>query len=328
VKFLLPTGIGDSVWALHKCQSVRDSLDPGGTIDIALVGGENQIDSRALDFVRRFSFVSSAQMRSFNIHRDGSWFNKDGTYNYVEDGWYEFGSERYCVLVPNAPLERGERLETWLPHYAINWDIFDDFRITSAERKYADSLSASIGPYAVFYPGPLNGNTEDGHNRNALWKPEDWVTLGRRVHDELGLHIVVVGAPYDASYYQWLLGPALNGDMNWWHNLIGQTNLGQLWSVTSLAKFVISYQAGVGIISTYLGTPTGIFWRGFGDSISSTNFLSFNEAMASAWVPPKVLDAGTHLPLIYGRHDVSYIMDAILTRGWCAAPAAAVRAGQ
>jgi len=316
MNILAPTGIGDVAWALHKVQSIRDAQDPGGTIDIHLVGGENQIDSRALDFVRRFNFVDSASMKPYNIHRDGSWFNDDGTYNYLEDGWYEFGGVRYCVLVPNAPLERGERLESWLPHYAINWDIFNEFNISGSEDEWAAQLASRMGPYCVFYPGPLNGNTEDGHNRNALWKPEDWVQLGHRIHDEYGLRIVVVGAPYDASYYQWLLGPAINGDADHWHSLIGQTNLGQLWSVTSRAKFVISYQAGVGIISTYLKTPTGIFWRGYGDSLSPTNFLSFSEKMASAWVPPSILNAGTHLPLIYGRHGVSYIMEQIKVRGW------------
>jgi hypothetical protein len=316
MKFVLPTGIGDSVWALHKIQAIRDKLDPGGTIDIFLVGGDNLLDSRALDFVRRFTFVNSARMVAFHLHKPGTWTRPDGTYDYIDDGMYDFGGERYCVLIPNAALERGERLESWLPHYAIDWNIFDHFRITNGEREFADNLHARIGDYAVFYPGPLAGNTEDGHNRNALWKPQDWVALGRRMHNELGLRIVVVGAPYDASYYEWQLGPALNGDITYWDNLIGATNLGQLWSVTSRAKFCISYQAGVGIISTYLGTPTAIFWRGYGDSLSSSRFISFNEKMASAWVPPRILESGKHLPLIYGRHGVEYIWREIRERGW------------
>jgi hypothetical protein len=320
MKFLLPTGIGDSVWALHKIGAIRDVQDAGGPIDVALVGGTSQLDSRALDFIRRFTFVNSATMKPYNIYRDGSWFTKQGFYNYLDDGWYEFEGTKYCILIPNATLERGERLETWLPQYAIRWNIFDDFRITDDERSFATQLHARIGDYAVFYPGPLAGNTEDGHNRNALWPPENWVELGRRIHAELGLRIVVVGALYDASYWQWLLGPLLADDMPHWYNLIGQTNLGQLWSVTSRAKFLISYQAGVGIVATYLNTPTAVWWRPYGDSISQSGFLSFDERMASAWVPPKVLDSGTHLPLIYGRHGVGYIMDAIRDRGWAGTP--------
>src|SRR5262249_4765816 len=153
----------------------------GGPINIALVGGQSQVDCRALDFVKRFTFVSSAVMKPFPIHKpDEDWIKRDGTYNYLEDGIYEFAGKRYVVLVPNAALERGERLETWLPHRKINWNIWDDFVITPQERRVGYDLLQRIGPYAVFYPGPLNGNTEDGHNRNALWKPQDWVELGQR----------------------------------------------------------------------------------------------------------------------------------------------------
>jgi len=212
MRFLLPTGIGDSVWALHKIEAVRDGLfkkqpEIGREIDVFLVGGNNQVDTRALDFVRRFKFVNKVEMKSCSIHKAGYWINDDGTYNYLDDGWYEFEGERYCVLVPNMPLEHGIRLEDWLPHYPIRWDIWKDFRIDQEERDFADSIHAKIGDYAVFYPGPLGGNTENGHNRGALWKPDDWRQLGSRIQSEHGLSIVVVGAPYDASYWQFLLGP-------------------------------------------------------------------------------------------------------------------------
>jgi hypothetical protein len=322
MKFLLPQGIGDSVWALHKVQSIRDALDPGGPIDIWLTCSErNILQDRALDFIRRFDFVSSAEMRkNYSLHRDCAPgclpFTPGGYWDYIEDGMYEFEGERCCVLIPNAALERGIRLEQWLPQYAIDWDIFSRFRMTDAERAYGRNVRAKIGPYAAFYPGPLHGNTVEGHNRNMLWKPTDWVALGERIHRELGLLIVVVGAEYDHDYYTHMLAPRLNGASNRWVDLIGRTNIGELFSVTENAKLLISYQSGVGIVSTYLRTPTGIFWRPRGDSISQHGFLSFEEEMASAWVPPTIIQSGAHLPLIYGRHDVDYIMSAIKKRGW------------
>src|SRR5882724_277649 len=316
MRVLCPTGIGDSVWALMKVQAIRDKLDPGGPIDISLVGANSGIDSRALDFVKRFSFVHSVNMQPYSIQAYGPLVHPDGTYNYIEDGWYEFNNERYCALIPNATLEKGIRLEDWLPQYQIDWNIFKQFHISNDERIFGRRLYDRIGPYAVFYPGPIHGNTIEGHNRGPIWKPEDWVQLGKRIHNELGLQIVLVGAPYDASYYDSILGPALNGNGHYYTNLIGKTNLGELWSVTSNSKFVISYQAGVGIISTYLGTPTGIFWRSQGDSISASGYLSFDERMASAWVPPSILEKGSHMPLIYGRHGVQYIMNQVRERGW------------
>jgi hypothetical protein len=328
MNFLLPTGIGDSVWALHKIEAIRDKVDPGGDIHVSLVGSNNQVDSRAMDFVRRFKFVSSVRMRPFSIHKEGPWISEDGTYNYIDDGLYTFGGEQYVALLPNRALEHGIRLEQWLPHHAVRWDIWKDFRIASEERMRVE------GPYCVFYPGPLHGNTADGHNRNALWRPEDWVELGRRIYGQLGLRIVTVGANYDATYYEWMLKPLLRRAGLQWTNLIGKTNLGELWSVTSAAKFVISYQAGVGIVSTYLGSPTAIFWRPYGDSISPQWFLSFDERMASAWVPPEVIATGKHLPLIYGKHGVEFILSEIVRRGWASekasavAPTAALPAGE
>jgi hypothetical protein len=317
MRFVLPTGIGDSVWALHKIQSVRDKLAPGEPIDVYLSCGKSSaLESRALDFVRRFDFINSVEMRpGWELRREPV-FHPAGYWNYIDDGMYEFEGERCCVLIPNASLERGIRLEQWLPQYAIDWTIFHHFKVSRAEKSFANKLYSRLGPYVVFYPGPLGGNTLEGHNRNMLWKPAEWISLGKRIHDELKLRIVAVGAPYDRDYYDHLLAPSLNGSSNYWTNLIGKTSLGELFSVTSRAKFVISYQAGVGIISTYLNTPTGIFWRPRGDSISQHGFLSFEEEMASAWVPPTMIESGAHLPLIYGRHGVNYIMENIKDRGW------------
>jgi hypothetical protein len=310
MRFLLPQGIGDSVWALHKIQSISTKIGDG-RIDVLLSGGGHQIETRALDFVRRFSFVDSAEMRPYSVHPKVA-VSPEGYYNYIEDGMYNFPDktgwkmERVCALMPNGPLERGIRLENWLPQYEINWDIWKDFIIDEL-----DHLTTSLIPrdYAVFYLGPLTGNTTDGHNRGPLWKPEDWINLGRRVHDEFGLRIVAVGAPYDVAYFQNLVGPQLNGDSPYWTNLIGQTSIGQLYSITQNARFVVSYQSGVGIVSAYLGTPTAIWWRGRGDSISPSKYLSFDERMASAWASPAMLQSRQYFPMIYKRDGVDEIME-------------------
>lgn len=319
MRFLLPTGIGDSVWALHKVQAIAASKnDP--IIDIGLSCGEakNKIEQRALDFVRRFSFVNSAKMCPGYAIVQPPAFTPEGYWNYLADGMYEFNGDDWCVLMPNAALERGTRLENWLPHYETRWNIWDDFKITNEEVLRAQAMKPgdALRPYCVFYPGPLDGNTIQGHNRNMIWRPQDWIELGRRVHSELKLDIVAVGAPYDASYYDTLIGPNLNGEHPYWHNRIGETSIGELFSLTLGARFVISYQAGVGIVSTYRGTNTAMFWRQKGDSIVQDGYLSFEEEMASAWVQPNALEMKRYLPLYYGRHDVSYIMKQVRDRLW------------
>jgi hypothetical protein len=317
IKFLCPQGIGDVTWALTKVESVRDALAPGEPIEVYLTCTKrDQLQDRALDYIRRFRFISSADMRlNYCIHNEPP-YRKDGCYSYIEDGWYDFPDGRYCALMPNGPLEHGIRLEKWLPKYPIRWDIFSDFTIRPSEYAYADRLYKSLGPYCVFYPGPLAGNSVSGHNRNMLWKPTEWVMLGERIREELGLKIVVVGASYDLDYYNEFIVPNLNGSSRGWISVIGETSIGQLYAVTQRSKFLISYQAGVGIISAYLGVPTAMWWRPWGDSLSQDIFLSFREEMSYAWAPPAILDSGSYLPMIYGKHRVNEIMSEIQSRRW------------
>lgn len=315
MKFILPQGIGDSVWALHKIQSANRALG-GGPIHVGLnCAEEGGVESRALDFVRRFSFVESARMLpGFGIHPQ-NWLDNEGRYIYIPSGPVRFMDEMYYALMPNGHLERGMRLESWLPEFEINWDIMDSFCITDEEKLAGESLKEQLGEYAVFYLGPASGNTIEGHNRGPMWTPDDWVTLGRRIINELGLKIVLVGAPYDLTYYIMHIN-LTHADQRDWICLIGETNVGQLYSVTMNSRFVISYQSGVGIVSSYLKVPTGIFWRPKGNSINPNYYISFEEQMASAWARPETITAGKHLPLIYGRHGVDYIMDQIKLRGW------------
>jgi len=314
MKFLLPTGIGDSVWGLHKVQSIANLHDKGCITVYLTYGDKSKIQQRALDFVRRFRFVNKVEMRPYEIMALPG-VTPDGYYSYIPDGWYDFGKERVCALIPNAYLERGIRLEEWMPNHAINWNIWDDFRISWWEQRFARKLKERIGDYAVFYPGPMHGNTIAGHNRGSIWQPQDWINLGYAIQ-QLGLKIVVVGATYDADYYDHCVAPGLNGGTPSWVNLIGKTNIGELFAVTNGAKFVVSYQAGVGIVSTYLGTPTAIFWRAHRDSLLPDGYLSFREEMASAWVPPHILAARKHLPLIYGKCSVDSIVEEIKERHW------------
>ena len=316
MKFLLPQGIGDSVWALHKIEDVAKKLK-ADSIEVYLnCSEENETQVRALDFVRRFDFVNSVRMLpGISIHPT-KYLDENGCYNYIPDGPTCFNNEQYYALMPNGHLERGHRLEDWLPEFEINWNIMNHFKISSKEAEFGETVKTALGGYAVFYLGPLAGNMFDGHNRDSLWTPQDWVDLGKQIKLALGIEIVIVGAPYDWQYYSAFVKPLLHTQTVLCTELISRTSIGELYALTSRARFVISYQSGVGIVSSYMGVPTGIFWRPKGNSISPNCYLSFEEEMASAWVNPQMIAAGKHLPLIYYRHGVDYIMEQILKRGW------------
>lgn len=321
LRFLVPQGIGDSIWALFKIQDVSEKLG-GGRIEvrIACSDANNPLESRALDFVSRFAFVDDVQMYQVPDRGQvgasllpGPATDADGLFRYLPDGPPASGTLTGIdyVLMPNAPLERGVRLEDWLPEFKIDWNIMDQFAFRDGEGQAASGLDK---PYAVFFCGSQGGNTTAGHNRNAIWRPEDWANLAYRVRHELGLEVVVVGAEYDRDYYEKQLLPLVKREP--WTDRIGQCSIGETLAVTKNAKFVISYQSGIGIVSSYMGTPLGIFWRQKGDSVSPECYISFEEEMASAWANPQMISSGKHLPLIYGRHGVDYIIDQIKERRW------------
>lgn len=311
MNFLVPQGIGDAVWALLKVQDIAAKRDNIINIFIACQNKNNAAETRALEFVRKFKFVSSAQMYEMPMNGQGGCIllpgpiaDENGFYRYIPDGESSLPGIDY-VLMPNAPLERGIKIEDWLPEYKTNWWIMKDFDF--------EETALFEKPYVVFYLSSLQNNTSSGHNRNGIWSPLQWATLGNYIQKELGYKIVVVGADYDKSYFTDYVKPLLNDE---WVNLIGICGIGQTFSIVKNARFVVAYQSGIGIVANYMGVPAGIFWRQKGDSISPDCYISFEEKMAEAWVNPAMIEQGKYLPLIYGRHDENYIIDEIKKRAW------------
>lgn len=320
MKFLVPQGIGDSIWCLLKIEDANRKLG-GGPLEvwIACFDNTNEVEKRAMTFVSRFGFVNACgmyQMPRFGqggaALRAGPAADADGYYRYLPDGdslTPVFGGIDY-IMMPNAPLERGVRLENWLPQFEVNWNIMDQFTFLPDELAVADALNK---PYAVFFLGSLTANTSAGHNRGPIWTPDEWVRLGDEVRNRFGLEVVVVGAEYDRSYYDTMILPRLSRP---WMNMIGDLSIGATTAITKKAKFVISYQSGIGIVASYMGTPVGIFWRQRGDSVTPSDYVTFREEMASAWTSPKMIASGKHLPLVYGRHGVDYILQQVEERKW------------
>jgi FkbM family methyltransferase len=297
-------GIGDSLWVLTKVPAL---LEREGC-DKAFVTLCGPPPYRAADFVAAFDFVAGADYSDLGVTEGGP--DADGKPRYAasQPGWHD----RFdWFLEANSTLERGRRLEGWLPELATDWNIGRHFRFKKEDQEFTERLAGELGPFCVFYFGPEAGNTTYGHNRGPLWRPEDWVKLERGVRG-LGLEVVGVGAPYDLSYFENHLAPAGLKC----HNAIGQWPIGRTFAVIKQARFVIAYQSGVGIFCPYMGVRAGCFWRPKGNSIAPDVYLSFEEDMAHCWVPPGVMERGDYLPLIYGRVTPESLLGEIGGRGW------------
>lgn len=246
----------------------------------------------------------------------GDGVDADGRYVYLPDGPTDFELPGIdFVLTPNHALERGARLEGWLPGYAIDWGVPSRFRF-DADDEAAAEAARGHGEYAVFYCGPLAGCTRDGHNRGPRWRPEQWVELGDRLRAAYGVRVVVIGADYDRSYYDGHVRPLLGAREAWWDDAIGVWPIATTFAVCRRARLVAAYQSGLAIFSHYLGANVVSWWRQDGDSISPHVKLCFDERMASAWANPDLLAAGKYLPGYYGRTGVDEIMTFASANKW------------
>jgi hypothetical protein len=318
INILVPPGIGDSVWAMIKIQSLAKKLthpeEPVINVRLSCNDPDHMIESRSLEFISRFSFVNSAEMFPCPITHN-NYATPEGYYNYILDGPRDHEKVNY-VMMPNAPLERGIRLENWLPEYEANWDVMDEWAFKPDELAFAKSLESEHGEYVIFYMHSIYGNTTWGHNRNALWKPEEWVELSRKIREMHDVKIVAVGASWDNDYYDECIQPLLKEEEEHWVNLIDQTTIGQALAVGKSARYIISFQGGISMVPNYMGTPAAIFWRPQGDSIDPHVYVSFNELMAMAWVRPDNLENGKFLPLYYGRSTPQSIVDGVQQLDW------------
>lgn len=330
MRILVPQGIGDSVWCLLKAQDLVARVDPG-PIDLRIACWRQDVcETRARDFLRRFSFVDSVEMYPMphkNNHGPvllpGQAADKDGIYRYIPDGPHPELKGIDYAMIPNAALERGTRLEKWLPECRTNWNVMDDFRFDDEDLAFADKFAVDHGPFVIFFMASLANNTVSGHNRNGLWSVGDWVGLGDEIHERYGAQIVVVGTTWDEDYYARCVAPRVAGSW-YWHSHISKWPISRTYAVVARSRFVVSYQSGIGIVAHYLGRPTAIFWRPKGDSISSRTHITFDEGMASAWARPDDVVSGKLMPCIYGRQGPLEILKHIEDHGWWSeAPAAA-----
>lgn len=318
MNILVPQGIGDSVWCLLKIQSLAKN-DPVN-IHIAC-WHRNNIEDRALSFLKRFKFVNSVDMyvmpRNNNdgpVLLPGPPADENGIYRYIPDGGTNLPSLDY-VMIPNAPLERAIRIENWLPELSINWNIMDEYQFSDKEIEKSNAFYDDNKEFVVFFMASLASNTTSGHNRNGLWSPEEWVELGDKLHEKLGVNIIVTGTTWDEDYYQHSIKNLVKHKKHW-KNYISKWEISQTFAIIKKSRFVISYQSGIGIVSHYLGKNLAIFWRPKGDSISPNSYVSFEEGMATAWSNPEYLSKNMLMPCIYGKHKVNDILNHIEQNNW------------
>lgn len=299
LKVAVPPGIGDALWSLMKIPAL---LKHHG-VNKAVIGiCQSGPPYRSKEFLEMFDFVDHAVYRNLSCIETTIPWLPDGSCNWApsQKNWH---NEFDYMLQANSTLEKGERIETWLPEFPTDFDIMDRFHVSGKGLRMG--RRACLGPYCCLYFSNLVGNTTMGHNRNGLWSPDDWKELIRSLID-MDLFVHVLGAEWDKDYLRTYL-PELED----WMDVaidVGELSIEETVVMLSNSKFFIGYQSGLGVISTLLGVPTAMWWRPEGDSIYPDKLASFSEDMSHAWVPKRQLENHKYLPLIYGKHAAGDII--------------------
>ena len=123
----------------------------------------------------------------------------------------------------------------------------------TSNRQRSTALAPDTGPtesrYAVLVPGASNGAAK-------RWPPPLWAQLGDRIATDLGLRLVVAGAPSERelsdAVMRHLFAPATN--------VVGQTSLDELIDLLQAAAVVVAGDTGPLHVAAALGTPVvGIY---------------------------------------------------------------------
>ena len=315
------SGIGDAVWSFVIDRAVRRKYGADALLYHVNDSGDAR-RKRSNNMLARFGFVNDMVSSVFQIHADTPMDDKSGHLNYLPSGpvLVDSRDEFDYRLIVNTYLEHGHGFDRICEDLALepadlDFDFFKDYDEQDVDSVAVDKVRNFVGSdYAIFYYGAEVDNTIGGLNRDEIWRPDDWNRLGRMIHDEYGLKLVVIGAPYDTSYANKILN---RNEDNFYYNAIGELDITETLALIQRSKFVVAFPAGVGIVGPYMRVPTVIFWRPKHQSYHVMHDRAgFDPSFATNWVPQPVLDSGTYYPAWYGTDTPETIMGAIRKGGW------------
>lgn len=211
-----PPGVGDLLWCLMK---LRDFKKQRG-IERLMVAIQKTSKDRAAELCGMVDFVDAVryvQFRSARAERDG-FTDGPGAFN--------------CVMWPNAVLDAGGRIDTWLPEYATEWDL---------PLKVESTLTDPARP--VLYASAAGVNKS--------WFPDQgiqfWVQVAKELTDQFAAKPLLIGASWDSDFCEPL--------REWASPLIGLTTLPQVAYMLQTAPVVVGVASGMTILANHFGTP-------------------------------------------------------------------------
>jgi len=252
VKILVPPGIGDIQWVLVKLQSFLRKKGITGVVDVYIASMDEKKD-RAIDYLKLFPFIHAAGYKYVN-KKEIPWRE---AYNESKRTIFEDVAGCDYFIAYNGQLRLPKTLEQIDPQYPCKYDL--PMFVSLKEKMYGDVCKKDIGRYIVAYF--VDTGVYDSHWMKHLNK-ETVLHILTALAKDLDCKIVLVGSEWDTKckVNQYLINNISDEDSV---DLIGKTDIEQLFGLIKNSVGVIGFPSGLTIMSTYFKVPTYIFWSDY-----------------------------------------------------------------
>lgn len=292
-RILLPCGIGDVYWSLVKfrafCKHHGIALPPKVAIitttpEVQYAGSE----FRSIEFLEMVPFLEiddppnqeAYPSRKLPIRR-----RLKETYNEMWLGTctYKTNFLKYdYFLVYNGAITNGIFLED-IDNLECEWHF--PMNVSNAQIQFQDDCRKKYGQYVVFLWSFCGGGYSDHHVKE--FHPQKIIEATNYFIKKSGCTPVFVGSWWDVKHgndYLRKIIAAVPGAVD----LVGKTNIDQLFGVIKGSEMVVGCHCGPTIMSTVFGKKTIILWA------KSYPLFSANSPLVIA--PPETRET-TYWPL-------------------------------
>jgi hypothetical protein len=219
LRIAVPSGVGDTYWALSK---IRDFRQRHGAETVELCIQHSRL-RRALEWSEMVDFVDGACELKFKADPLA-----------LETGFSQ-GQTRgadYCFW-PNAVIDRGEHISTWLPDYALDLDF---------EVRCDDPPEEHRGLCAVYTSSVTINNAWLPGCGATFWKD----LVGGRLRHAMPLGVI-------GSFWDMPLTTQI--DISGITDLVARTTLKQVTGILRDARVVVGVISGMTIMANHFKTP-------------------------------------------------------------------------
>lgn len=250
---LLPPGIGDSYWSITKLQAFlkREKL---ALPDVHVASNRDMKHNghkRAFPFLEMFPFLKATGETHTTESQKEIW--KEA---YAQEGRTIFKDVLGCdyFISYNGHLRVGAQMEELDPDLETDWN--PPMFVSLEQRRFKQECQAKYGKYIVFY-FIFQGTYTYWLKQFGVDRLVDFVVQTCR---ETGATPIFVGAQWDAEENTL---NRLKREIPKAVDLVGKTNVAQLFGLLRGAELIVGYPSGLSIISTVLGAKTLIIWNKF-----------------------------------------------------------------